>query len=103
MFNFFDEEQFRAVLEAAKECRMKQLEAEFAASAEYLETTEVKEKLISQMEDLIPGSVKLLLGRYDDVGASQLCSAQEFSYVYGFVDCLGFFRRLLGEALEGKQ
>lgn len=100
MNKIFDEDQLRAVLKAAKNCRMEQLESKFAALKEYLETTEEKESLINQMEELMPYQGKPILGRYDDVGALQLSRAQDFFYEWGFSDFLSILRFVLGEVGE---
>ncbi len=88
MKDILNEEWLRQVLEAARNCRMRQLEPELMAWAEYREVEKVKNDMITQLEGHLQQAQKEMLSLYDDASSLLLGRTQDFFYEQGFADCL---------------
>ena len=96
----FDEARPKAVLNAAKDCRMKQLESDFDAWPVYAAAVQSKKELMSSLESLLTGSGRKILWKCDDVTSLMVCNAQDYFYDWGFTDCLNLIRLVLGGVPE---
>ena len=98
MKEILTEEWLAKVLEAAKDCRMRQLETKFAATEECREAMQLKEDILHRLEEYIQRGGKEILFQYDDAYSLLQGRAQDFCYEQGFTDCFRIFIRAL--ALE---
>ena len=108
MKEILNEEWLRQVLEAARDCRMRQLESEFAAWGEYREVEKVKEDMFKKLDEQLREAEREMLSLYDDAFSLMVGRAQDFFYERGFADCFRIFgralaRHLLDEGTDRKQ
>mgnify|MGYP000137816114 CR=1 FL=1 len=104
MKELLNEEWLRQVLEAARDCRVRQLESEFIAWEECQEATKLKEEILARLEPYIQRGGKEILFQYDDAFSLLQGRAQDFFYERGFADCFRMLVRILVHELiaQGK-
>ena len=99
MKEILNEEWLRQVLEAARDCRMRQLEGKFAAWEEGREAVKLKEEILARLEEYIQRGGKEMLFQYDDAYSLLQGRAQDFFYEQGFADCFRILVRLVSQEL----
>ena len=92
-----DDARLNEVLKSARNCRMRQLESDFAVWEEYTELVDEKDRLLKSLEKQVTGSVWEVLQLHDDFNSLMVCKAQDYFYSQGFEDCISLIKLFLGE------